>query len=334
MLFAVGLCAFAGDVSGKYSLGTLPNGDPVDLILSRMAPSSPAAAAPAKTSSSPCATARWTGQDHIRGGRGRGPAFLRSSLIAKGDTIEGEAISPDGRRHAAQADPRQTTESRSGGAGARACCVGYSGRCRAGIYSVRQFHRPILVPLSTRYTPNMGELGGTIALVTGASRGIAWAIALGLARAGADVGINYRARRKKRIGLQRSLRSWAPRRVDSGRRLACRRGRAAGPDGPGAARAYRHPGQQCRHRAAAGDRRYRRAGLERGDRVNLKSVLSGYAGGAARDAQAAVGTHRESLVGGRAGGGSRRAALRRFQGGNAGVDAISTPAIWRTKASR
>ncbi len=41
----------------------------------------------------------------------------------------------------------------------------------------------------------LADLNGKIALVTGASRGIGHAIALALARAGADVAINYRTRR-------------------------------------------------------------------------------------------------------------------------------------------
>jgi 3-oxoacyl-[acyl-carrier protein] reductase len=47
----------------------------------------------------------------------------------------------------------------------------------------------------------MNQLNGQIALVTGASRGIGAAIAVALARAGADVAVNYRARADDAAGV-------------------------------------------------------------------------------------------------------------------------------------
>ncbi len=45
----------------------------------------------------------------------------------------------------------------------------------------------------------MAELNGRIALVTGSSRGIGRACAIGLARAGADVGVNFRENEKEAL---------------------------------------------------------------------------------------------------------------------------------------
>ncbi|MEO8659617.1 MAG: 3-oxoacyl-ACP reductase family protein [Bryobacteraceae bacterium] len=53
----------------------------------------------------------------------------------------------------------------------------------------------------------MSELAGRVALVTGASRGIGRAVAIALAKAGADVAVNYRVRAAEAESVVKEIRS-------------------------------------------------------------------------------------------------------------------------------
>ncbi|SPF36032.1 hypothetical protein SBA4_180034 [Candidatus Sulfopaludibacter sp. SbA4] len=70
----------------------------------------------------------------------------------------------------------------------------------------------------------MEDIQGKVALVTGASRGIGRAIALGLARAGCDVAVNYREREEEAESATREIRQ-------AGRRAVAIHGRFGRPAG-------------------------------------------------------------------------------------------------------
>src|SRR6266498_2616381 len=62
----------------------------------------------------------------------------------------------------------------------------------------------------------MSELTDKVALVTGSSRGLGRAIALGLAAAGADVAVNYRTNRKEADAVVAAIRKLGRRAIAIG----------------------------------------------------------------------------------------------------------------------
>ncbi|MGD0623443.1 MAG: 3-oxoacyl-ACP reductase family protein [Thermodesulfobacteriota bacterium] len=67
----------------------------------------------------------------------------------------------------------------------------------------------------------MASLNGKIALVTGASRGIGRAIAIGLARRGADVAVNYRTRQQEALVTLQQVKSMGRRAILVQADVAC-----------------------------------------------------------------------------------------------------------------
>ena len=97
--------------------------------------------------------------------------------------------------------------------------------------------------------PSPFDLSGRVALVTGAYRGLGFAIARGMAEAGATVILNGRKPDELRKSAQALTRCRPPRRRRGVRRRAARRGGAGVAARDRAPRQDRHPGQQCGHPA-------------------------------------------------------------------------------------
>ena len=115
------------------------------------------------------------------------------------------------------------------------------------------------------------SLSGKNAFVTGGSRGIGRAIALGLAEAGADVALTYSTKRDEADKVVAEIVSDGPprRRAPDGRDRARHR-RSRGERRARAPRPDLHPGQQCRHQQADRFRCGERRGLGRVLATNLK----------------------------------------------------------------
>ena len=130
-------------------------------------------------------------------------------------------------------------------------------------------------------------LDGRLALVTGGSRGIGRAIAVELARAGAQVVVGYRSGADEaEAGRGRDRRSRRPgRRLRPGAGGAARRGGGR----------HRHPRQQRRPDARRADRAHVGRGLADGHRHQPRRRLRHLPRGRARDDEAPVGRDRQPV---------------------------------------
>ncbi len=152
------------------------------------------------------------------------------------------------------------------------------------------------------------SLEGKLALVTGASRGIGRAIAVELARGGAQVVVGYRSRRRgsrgRRVGDRRSR--------PPGRRRRSRAGRAPGRGGGRS----RHPGQQRRSHARRPDRADVGRGLANRARHESRRCLPHLPGGRPRNDAPPVGLDRQPDERRRHPRQSGADELRRVEGGD------------------